>query len=41
MIFAFSFLGAFELSLPSKWSTLTDSKANMNSFSGIFFMALT
>ena len=41
MIFAFSFLGAFELSLPSKWSTLTDSKANMNSFTGIFFMALT
>ena len=41
LIFAFSFLGAFELTLPSKWSTLSDSKANMNSFSGIFFMALT
>ncbi|MDI9320013.1 MAG: cytochrome c biogenesis protein CcdA [Phycisphaerales bacterium] len=41
LIFSFSFLGAFELSLPSKWSTLSDSKANMNSFSGIFFMALT
>lgn len=41
MIFAFSFLGAFELTLPSKWSTMSDSKANMNSFSGIFFMALT
>jgi thiol:disulfide interchange protein len=41
LIFAFSFLGAFEISLPSKWSTAADSKANMNSFSGIFFMALT
>ena len=41
LVFAFSFLGAFELTLPSKWSTLSDKKANMNSFSGIFFMALT
>ncbi|MEZ5046750.1 MAG: cytochrome c biogenesis protein CcdA [Chitinophagaceae bacterium] len=41
LIFGFSFLGAFEITLPSKWSTFTDSKANMNSISGIFFMALT
>lgn len=41
LIFSFSFLGAFEITLPSKWSTFTDSKANMNSISGIFFMALT
>jgi thiol:disulfide interchange protein len=41
LVFAFSFLGAFELALPSKWSTFTDKKANTNSLSGIFFMALT
>lgn len=41
IIFGIAFLGAFEITLPAKWSTFTDSKANMNSISGIFFMALT
>ena len=41
MIFGISFLGAFEISLPSSWATTMDSKAGLNSFSGIFFMALT
>ncbi len=41
LIFAFSFLGAFEIALPSTWSTKADTKAGMGSFAGIFFMALT
>lgn len=41
VIFGVAFLGAFEITLPAKWSTFTDSKANLNSWSGIFFMALT
>lgn len=41
LLFAFSFLGAFELTLPSSWTNKVDSKANTNSFTGIFFMALT
>ncbi|ANH81530.1 protein-disulfide reductase [Niabella ginsenosidivorans] len=41
VIFGISFLGAFEISLPSSWSTKADSKAGTGSFWGIFFMALT
>lgn len=41
MIFGISFLGAFEITLPSSWTNRTDSKANTKSFAGIFFMALT
>lgn len=41
MIFAVSFLGAFEITLPSSWTSVTDSKAGVGSFMGIFFMALT
>ena len=41
IVFGISFLGAFEISLPSSWSTKADSKAGMGSFMGIFFMALT
>ncbi|AHF15081.1 thiol:disulfide interchange protein DsbD [Niabella soli DSM 19437] len=41
VLFGISFLGAFELSLPSSWSTRVDSKAGTSSFWGIFFMALT
>jgi len=41
VIFAISFLGAFEITLPSSWTGVTDSKAGVGSFSGIFFMALT
>jgi thiol:disulfide interchange protein DsbD len=41
MIFGISFLGAFEITLPSSWTNKTDAKANTKSFAGIFFMALT
>jgi thiol:disulfide interchange protein len=41
VIFGVSFLGAFEMQLPSSWSTKADTKAGMSSFAGIFFMALT
>jgi thiol:disulfide interchange protein len=41
LVFGISFLGAFEITLPSSFSTATDSKANTNSVIGIFFMALT
>ena len=41
VIFGISFLGAFEITLPSSWTSATDSKAGVGSFSGIFFMALT
>ena len=41
LIFGISFLGAFEIELPSSWGNVADSKAGMTSFAGIFFMALT
>src|SRR5690606_6252515 len=41
VVFGLSFLGAFEITLPSSWTSKTDSKAGLGSFSGIFFMALT
>ncbi|RYD51009.1 MAG: protein-disulfide reductase [Sphingobacteriales bacterium] len=41
VVFGISFLGAFEITLPSSWTNVTDSKANTKSFAGIFFMALT
>ena len=41
LIFGISFLGAFEITLPSSWSNRADSKAGATSFLGIFFMALT
>ncbi|RBL92700.1 protein-disulfide reductase DsbD family protein [Chitinophaga flava] len=41
LLFAFSFLGAFEISLPSSWANVSDSRAGMSSMAGIFFMALT
>jgi thiol:disulfide interchange protein DsbD len=40
IVFALSFLGAFEIVLPSSWSTKIDSKANRGGYIGIFFMAL-
>nr|WP_240830758.1 cytochrome c biogenesis protein CcdA [Niabella ginsengisoli]MCH5599080.1 hypothetical protein [Niabella ginsengisoli] len=40
VVFGISLLGAFEITLPASWSTKLDSKANSNSFGGIFFMAL-
>ncbi len=41
LLFGISFLGAFEITLPASWTNKVDSKAGLNSFSGIFFMALT
>jgi len=41
VVFGISFLGAFEIALPSSWSTKADSKAGTGNFWGIFFMALT
>ncbi|MDI3318232.1 protein-disulfide reductase DsbD family protein [Pinibacter soli] len=41
VVFGISFLGAFEITLPSAFSNKVDSKANLSSYSGIFFMALT
>ncbi len=41
LVFGFSFLGAFEIALPSSWTNKSDSKAGTKSFLGIFFMALT
>jgi thiol:disulfide interchange protein DsbD len=41
LLFAISFLGAFELTLPASWTTKIDAKAGVNTYSGIFFMALT
>ncbi|WP_300602185.1 cytochrome c biogenesis protein CcdA [Niabella sp.] len=40
LMFGISFLGAFEITLPSSWSNKADAKANTSSFLGIFFMAL-
>lgn len=41
VVFGFSFLGAFEIELPSWLATKTDSQASTKDFKGIFFMALT
>lgn len=40
VVFAFSFMGAFEIRLPSKWVNSADSKADKGGLIGIFFMAL-
>ena len=39
--FALSFLGAFELVLPSSWVNKLDSKSDKNGLGGLFFMAGT
>lgn len=41
VVFAASFLGAFELTLPSKWVNKADEKSNNKGLTGIFFMAAT
>ena len=41
LTFGFSFLGYFEITLPSAWSTATDERAEKGGIVGIFFMALT
>lgn len=40
IVFALSFLGAFEIVLPSTWATKIDSQADKGGIVGIFFMAL-
>ncbi len=39
-VFGLSFLGAFEIQLPSKWVNAADSKADKGGLVGVFFMAL-
>lgn len=40
VVFAVSFLGAFEIVLPSSWGTKVDAQADKGGIVGIFFMAL-
>ena len=40
LVFAISFLGAFEITLPQSWSNKVDSQADRGGIIGIFFMAL-
>lgn len=40
LFFAFSFLGAYEINLPSSWATKADKQADRGGMIGIFFMAL-
>ncbi len=40
VIFAVSFLGAFEIVLPQSWANKVDQKSNKGGIIGIFFMAL-
>ncbi|MBK9592734.1 MAG: thioredoxin family protein [Crocinitomicaceae bacterium] len=41
VIFAFAFLGAFEIRLPSSWVNKADKQADKGGLIGIFFMAFT
>lgn len=41
VVFAASFLGAFEIVLPAKWVNMTGSKAGNRGIGGLFFMAAT
>ena len=41
MLFAASFFGAFEITLPSKWTNSADSKSDRKGLGGVFFLALT
>ena len=42
ILFAFSFFGFYEITIPSKWVNSIDSKSNsVGGYIGIFFMALT
>ena len=40
LIFAFSFMGAFEIMLPNSWMNKVDQQSNRGGIIGIFFMAL-
>ncbi len=41
LVFGFSFLGAFEITLPSSWTNRADRQADREGWAGIFFMAFT
>ncbi len=41
MVFAASFFGAFEITLPSKWTNSADRKSDSKGLAGIFFLSLT
>ncbi|WP_338409899.1 cytochrome c biogenesis protein CcdA [uncultured Flavobacterium sp.] len=41
VLFAISFLGAFEITIPSRLANKVDNASNKGGFTGIFFMALT
>ena len=41
MVFAASFFGAFEITLPSKWTNKADSGSDKKGLLGVFFLALT
>ena len=41
MVFAASFFGAFEITLPSSWVNKSDKNAGKGGLAGIFFLALT
>ena len=41
MVFAASFFGAFEITLPSSWSNKADANSDRKGLGGVFFMALT
>ncbi len=41
IVFAISFLGAFEITLPNSWINKADSRADKGGLIGIFFMAFT
>ncbi len=41
VVFALSFFGLFEITLPSKWVNESDSRAGKGTLGGIFFLALT
>lgn len=41
MAFAASFFGAFEITLPSKWTNAADKNSDKGGLGGIFFLALT
>lgn len=41
MVFAASFFGAFEITLPSRWANGADKKSDGKGLGGVFFLALT
>lgn len=41
IVFAISFFGAFEITMPSKWVNRSDSKSDRGGLIGTFFMAMT